>query len=64
VAGHVDDVIDATHDAEISVSVTVAGVAGQIVPRVCAEIGLLETGVVVPERGQPPRIPPDPGARA
>ncbi len=54
-AGDVDDVVHPTHDVDVTVRVLVARVAGQIVAGMLREIGLLVSGVVVPQGRQASR---------
>src|SRR4029453_4474728 len=51
----VDYVVHAAHDVDVTVLVPVAGVARQVVAGMLREVGLLVSGVVVPQGGQAPR---------
>src|SRR5262245_42389537 len=47
---HIDDVVDAAHDREVSIRILEARIASKVVARKAAEIPFLESLIVVPER--------------
>jgi len=51
----VDDVIRPTHDQEITILILVTGISGQVIARIGAQIGLLETSIIIPQRRQTTR---------
>src|SRR6185437_12144130 len=55
VARHVDHVVDAAHDVQVTVLVPETAVAGQVVAGVPGQVRPDETVVVVPERRQAAR---------
>ena len=54
-AGHVDDVVDATHDVDVTVLVLEAGVAGEVMAGMLGQVRLAVCLVVVPQRRQATR---------